>query len=158
MTAMTMIARVTFCAVVLIGAVTIAGCAVLDEPTDDGEQVSTHTSNLGGGFAASCTNIRVTNACDYNSYCNLGAWCKRNDGSVNFGAWWNLDNTIWNNNAILNMGGGGGFSQSCQGISITNLSWLTASCRDVSGGIPFSSSTNLNDCLTNWDGELHWTC
>jgi len=107
------------------------------------------------GFKATCENIRLTNHCDGNSYCNLGASCKRRDGSWNEGAWINLYNYVGNNDGHL-VFGDGAFSLTCFNIKVENA-FLSGTCWNMAGGTG-GNPLNLNACISNEDGNLIWSC
>lgn len=113
-----------------------------------------------GDFQAACWNIRLKNQCDRNSYCNLGATCRRREGGfVNTEAWWNLDNEIGNVNGVL-FDGVDGFSQSCDSIRLEDAGgrwWLLATCNGEQGN-RVDTRFDLTMCLANDDGNLKWVC
>jgi hypothetical protein len=145
----------------LFPVVTLSACTMGVDGAEDppSQEAQLAASPLLGGFTASCWSIRLTNSCNQNSYCNLGASCRRIDGSTNDGAWWNLDNAISNENGWLRPYGNR-FSETCTMIQLTSGRGpgveLFAFCKV--GGTWNPSYLQLDDCLENIDGNLFWTC
>ncbi|WP_425460046.1 CVNH domain-containing protein [Exilibacterium tricleocarpae] len=110
-----------------------------------------------GGFDRSCWNIRLKNSCTYQHYCNLGATCKRKNGTANAEAWINLTNHIGNSDGYLARNSSG-FSSTCQEVQLSGTR-LDAICIRRSGQLAEQySAAGLADCIANRDGNLVWSC
>ena len=136
-----------FCAALL------SSCADMDAGTVEVNEAQQAI----GDFWRSCSSIQLKNQCDRNSYGNLGALCRREDGSINGEAWWNLDNELGNEDGHL-VPGSKGFSNSCEKIRLIGaIPLLRADCSSQSGAL-IANEFPLNVCIANRNGDLHWVC
>jgi hypothetical protein len=120
-----------------------------------------------GGFTQSCYNWGLTNSCDWNSYCNLGATCYDRQAHINPGAWTNLSNWITNDDGTMRwVNGYGNFAQTCSDLGINGLwingqytltSQLAGTCKDR-GWADRPARIDLDECIVNWDGNLNFGC
>ena len=114
-----------------------------------------------GNFSSSCGSIHL-NSADFSRTAVLTADCRRRDGSIHSGASINLNDYITDDNGNLRyVGTGGDFSLSCGNIHLDSAGFsqtavLTANCRRRDGGIHSGASINLNDHITNDNGNLRY--
>jgi len=98
------------------------------------------------GFANTCESISFVGPT------TLQAECLNESGNTVFTSI-NLDSCVGNNNGGLVCSGGGNFANSCQGSSLRGSTDLVSSCRNEAGDFE-STSIDLNNCLTNNNGQL----
>jgi len=105
-----------------------------------------------GNFSLSCSNLTLANSSV------LRANCRRADGSTNSGASINLNDYITNSNGNLAyVGAAGDFSASCSNINLDpRTAVLRANCRRANGSTNSGASINLNDDITNNNGNLRY--
>jgi hypothetical protein len=137
-----------------------AGCSGGVNPQADGDptavgaqEPTTKLHAQGGGFSHSCSDVRLTNNCNDNTYCNLGATCGDGRGGYNSGAWINLDNWVTNNNGYWGwIRGGGGFAGSSNNIGA-----------GVGGCSPDGPNVcpdllPINSCEENYSPDFNYSC
>jgi len=108
-----------------------------------------------GDFSLSCSNLNLASS---SKTAVLRANCRRVDGSIDSGASINLNDYITNSNGNLAyVGAGGDFSASCSNINLDpKTGVLKANCRRADGRTNSGASINLNDDITNDNGNLRY--
>ncbi|KAH7909425.1 Cyanovirin-N [Hygrophoropsis aurantiaca] len=103
-------------------------------------------SVLAGGFASSCSNYGVSGG-------ELYGTCRRDDGSTG-STEINLNGCLVNSNGQVGCRKGGDYAATCSDCSFSGTTY-TCECTNDDHK-PVRSSVNLNDCITNDNGNL--TC
>ncbi|EJD46257.1 hypothetical protein AURDEDRAFT_164492 [Auricularia subglabra TFB-10046 SS5] len=112
------------------------------------------TPKAAGGFSHSCWNIQLVgsgNGLDLVAVCGNGP-----NGANNGWTYLPINNCFANNNGALSPARNGNAMHSCDSCYLyaDARNWMACRCGRADGSLAWSPWTNLDSCVTNYDGNL----